>query len=97
MLAEHGADWQHSLDGRRHRVSSDIATSIPSGDARRRTARQSWRFVRPRLAAGGEPDGRASLLGEVAVAFAVLLAAAILTNAAPPPVDAASATPRSAR
>jgi len=43
--------------------------------------------VRPRLAAGDEPNVRPSLLGEAAVAFAVLLAAAILTNVAPPPAD----------
>ena len=35
-----------------------------------------------------------SLVGEAIVAFAVLLAAAILTNVAPPPVDAAAADDR---
>jgi copper transport protein len=44
--------------------------------------------VRPRLLAGGEPDVRRSLLGEASVALTVLLAAAILTNAGPPPVEA---------
>jgi copper transport protein len=48
--------------------------------------------VRPRLAAGDEPNVRPSLLGEAAVAFAVLLAAAILTNVAPPPADRTPAT-----
>jgi len=43
--------------------------------------------VRPRLEAGGDPDVRPSLIGEATVAFAVLLVAAALTNAAPPPVD----------
>ena len=54
--------------------------------------------VRPRLEAGEEPDVHPSLVGEAIVAFSVLLAAAILTNVAPPPVDsAAPATARSAR
>lgn len=44
-------------------------------------------FVRPRLERGDEPDVGPSLAGEATVAFAVLLAAAILTNLAPPPVD----------
>jgi copper transport protein len=48
--------------------------------------------VRPRLEAGDDPDVRPSLLGEAAVAFAVLLTAAILTNVSPPPVEDASAT-----
>jgi putative copper export protein len=47
-------------------------------------------FVRPRLEAGGQPRVRASLLGESAVALAVLLAAAALTNGSPPPVDPAA-------
>ena len=51
--------------------------------------------VRPRLEAGEDPDVHPSLVGEVAVAFAVLLAAAILTNVAPPPVD--TGTPPVAR
>lgn len=53
--------------------------------------------VRPRLEAGGEPNVRPSLVGEAAVALTVLLAAAILTNVAPPPVeDAPAATARPA-
>ena len=48
--------------------------------------------VRPRLVAGDEPAVRPSLLGEASVAFAVLLAAAILTNVAPPPAEGTSAT-----
>jgi copper transport protein len=55
-------------------------------------------FVRPRLEAGDDPDVRPSLVGEATVAFAVLLAAAILTNVAPPPVEDPPATvARSAR
>ncbi len=51
-------------------------------------------FVRPRLEEGEEPDVGPSLVGEAVVAFAVLLSAAILTNLAPPPVDATpAATP----
>jgi copper transport protein len=54
--------------------------------------------VRPRLEAGEEPDVHPSLVGEAIVAFSVLLAAAILTNVAPPPVDPATpATARSTR
>jgi copper transport protein len=54
--------------------------------------------VRPRLEAGEEPDVHPSLVGEAIVAFSVLLAAAILTNVAPPPVDQpASTTARSTR
>jgi copper transport protein len=53
--------------------------------------------VRPRLEAGDEPDAGPSLMGEAAVAFAVLLSAAILTNLAPPPVDATTTTARSSR
>jgi hypothetical protein len=54
--------------------------------------------VRPRLAAGADPDVRPSLVGEATVAFAVLLAAAILTNVSPPPAEDASTTvSRSAR
>lgn len=48
--------------------------------------------VRPRLEAGDDPDVGPSLMGEAIVAFAVLLSAAILTNAAPPPIDASSST-----
>jgi copper transport protein len=48
--------------------------------------------VRPRLEAGETPDVHPSLVGEAIVAFSVLLAAAILTNVAPPPVDASPAT-----
>jgi copper transport protein len=47
-------------------------------------------FVRPRLEAGGEPRVRPSLLGETTVAMAVLLAAAVLTNLSPPPIEPAS-------
>jgi copper transport protein len=47
--------------------------------------------VGPRLAAGRDTDVRPSLIGEAAVAVAVLLAAAILTNVAPPPVKSAPA------
>ena len=54
-------------------------------------------FVRPRLEAGDEPDVGPSLMGEATVAFAVLLAAAILTNLAPPPVDPPSTTAPVAR
>ena len=54
-------------------------------------------FVRPRLEAGEQPHVRPSLVGETFVALAVLLAAAVLTNAAPPPVDSAPAAARSAR
>jgi copper transport protein len=54
--------------------------------------------LRPRLEAGDELDAGPSLAGEAAVAFAVLLAAAILTNLSPPPVDAtAPTTARSSR
>jgi hypothetical protein len=42
--------------------------------------------VRPRLEAGGDPHVRPSLVGEMIMAFVVLLVAATLTNAAPPPV-----------
>lgn len=49
-------------------------------------------FVRPRLEAGGQPRVRASLAGESAVALAVLLAAAVLTNVSPP-VEGSSQTP----
>jgi putative copper export protein len=54
--------------------------------------------VRPRLEAGEDPDLHPSLVGEAIVAFSVLLAAAILTNVAPPPVDVPpSTTARSTR
>lgn len=44
--------------------------------------------VRPRLERGGVPaDLRRSLVGESAVAMAVLLVAAVLVNSAPPPPD----------
>jgi copper transport protein len=49
-------------------------------------------FVRPRLEAGQEPDVGPSLVGEAVVAFAVLLAAAILTNVGPPPIDGSQPT-----
>jgi putative copper export protein len=48
--------------------------------------------VRPRIAAGRDTDPGPSLIGEATVAFTVLLAAAILTNIAPPPVEAESTT-----
>lgn len=48
-------------------------------------------LVRPRLEAGGQPRVRGSLLGECTVALAVLLAAAVLTNATPPPEQQAPA------
>jgi putative copper export protein len=44
-------------------------------------------FVRPRLERGEQPRVRPSLVGESLVAVAVLLAAAVLTNGAPPPVE----------
>ena len=53
--------------------------------------------VRPRLEAGLEPRVRPSLVGETFVALAVLLAAAVLTNASPPPVQNGSTVARSAR
>ena len=46
--------------------------------------------VRPRLEAGRGVRARPSLVGETVVALTVLLAAAVLTNASPPPVDAGS-------
>ena len=54
--------------------------------------------IRPHLERGDEPDVGPSLAGEATVAFAVLLAAAILTNLAPPPIDAgpSSTAPTSA-
>jgi copper transport protein len=55
-------------------------------------------FVRPRLEAGEQPHVRPSLVGEAFVALTVLLAAAVLTNAAPPPIDSGRpAVARSAR
>jgi putative copper export protein len=47
-------------------------------------------IVRPRLEAGLSPRVRPSLVGETTVALAVLLAAAFLTNAAPPPTEPSS-------
>ncbi len=44
-------------------------------------------FVRPRLEAGRDPRVRPSLVGETVVACAVLLAAAMLANGSPPPVE----------
>jgi copper transport protein len=49
-------------------------------------------LVRPRLESGQEPDVGPSLVGEAMVAFAVLLAAAILTNVGPPPIDGSQPT-----
>ena len=49
-------------------------------------------FVRPRLEAGEQPRVRGSLLAESGVALVVLLAAAMLTNGSPPPVDTGSNT-----
>ena len=56
-------------------------------------------FVRPRLERGESPPGVGrSLLGESVVAMAVLFAAAVLVNGAPPPVQTGetSAVPRAA-
>lgn len=47
-------------------------------------------IVRPRLEAGLAARVRPSLLGETAVAMTVLLAAAVLTNVAPPPPEPGS-------
>lgn len=47
-------------------------------------------FVRPRLEAGEQPPVRPSLIGESTVAIAVLLAAALLVNGAPPSVTPSS-------
>jgi copper transport protein len=49
-------------------------------------------FVRPRLEAGEDPPVRPSLVGESMVAVAVLLAVALLVNAAPPPVEKPAGT-----
>ena len=53
--------------------------------------------VRPRLEAGEQPRVRPSLVGETFVALAVLLAAAVLTNATPPVAKPGPAASRSAR
>ena len=53
--------------------------------------------IRPRLEAGDEPHVRPSLVGETCVALAALLAAAVLTNTAPPPVQPGTPVARSAR
>ncbi len=53
--------------------------------------------VRPRLEAGEQPRVRPSLVGETFVALAVLLAAAVLTNATPPVAEPGPAAARSAR
>ena len=48
-------------------------------------------FVRPRLERGQRTPGVGrSLIGESAVSRAVLLAAAVLVNGAPPPVESGS-------
>jgi copper transport protein len=50
-------------------------------------------FVRPRLERGEAPRGVGrSLIGESSVAIAVLLAAAVLVNGAPPPVESGADT-----
>jgi len=53
--------------------------------------------IRPRLQAGEQPRVRPSLIGETVVALTVLLAAAVLTNATPPPVEPAPTVARSSR
>jgi copper transport protein len=50
-------------------------------------------FVRPRLERGEQPRVRPSLVGESMAAVAVLLAAAVLTNGAPPPVEQSGGLP----
>ena len=54
-------------------------------------------LVRPRLEAGEQPRVHPSLVGETFVALAVLLAAAVLTNATPPPVQSGPSAARSGR
>jgi putative copper export protein len=49
-------------------------------------------FVRPRLEAGGDPKVRPSLVGEMVVAFVVLLVAAVLTNSVAPEVSSRTHT-----
>jgi copper transport protein len=53
-------------------------------------------LVRPRLERGDAPSGRVgrSLIGESAVAMAVLLVAAVLVNGSPPAVESGEATPQ---
>ena len=53
--------------------------------------------ISPRLEAGEQPRVRPSLVGETFVALAVLLAAAVLTNATPPLAEPGSTVARSAR
>lgn len=53
--------------------------------------------VRPRLEAGSGVRARPSLVGETVVALTVLLAAAVLTNVSPPPVEPGSAPAASGR
>jgi copper transport protein len=53
--------------------------------------------VRPRLEAGAGVRARPSLVGETVVALTVLLAAAVLTNVSPPPVEPGSAPTASGR
>jgi copper transport protein len=50
-------------------------------------------FVRPKLERGEQPRIRPSLVGESIAAIAVLLAAAVLTNGAPPPVESDDSSP----
>lgn len=54
-------------------------------------------FVRPRIEAGAGVRARPSLVGETVVALTVLLAAAVLTNVSPPPVDPGSAPSAASR
>jgi putative copper export protein len=53
--------------------------------------------VRPRLEAGEQPRVRPSLVGETFAALAVLLVAAVLTNATPPSEKPAPTSAQSSR
>lgn len=53
--------------------------------------------VRPRVEAGKHTRVRRSLVGETLLALAVLLTAAVLTNASPPPVEQGPSASRSSR